>query len=60
MSGQTAKRAARRASQFLAGAVVAAVGLSSTGAARAQGIDSAADDAPVTMDDPGFRWHPAR
>lgn len=59
MTGRTAKRARRRASQFpagflaglLAGAVVAAIGLSSTGVARAQGIDPAADDAPVTMDD---------
>jgi hypothetical protein len=48
---QTAKRATRRAAQFLAGAVVVAIGLSSARAARAQGIDPAADDAPVTMSD---------
>ena len=51
MIGQTAKESTCGAALFLMGAVVAAIGLSSPRAARAQGIDPAADDAPITMDD---------
>ena len=51
MTGQSAKGSTRRASMFLTGAVVAAIWLSSPRAARAQGIDPTAVDAPVTMDD---------
>ncbi len=46
----TVKGPGCRASLFLTGAVVAALGLSSPRAARAQGVDPAADP-PVTMDD---------
>jgi hypothetical protein len=46
MSGSTS-----RAVRLLTGAVVVAIGLASPGVARAQGIDDAAGDQPVTMDD---------